>query len=347
MVKARRPMRAFFYWLMLTAAVSHATSPALTTITDVIYRGDGTPASGTLVLTWPAFTTADNKPVAAGTLSVSVGPSGAIALALAPNAGATPAGTFYRVVLKLNDGSSNVEYWTIPTTSPASLAAIRSNIVPASVAMQMASRQYVDSAVSAKASDSSVVHLAGSELIAGTKQFTTAPTAPAPVGTSDLANKSYVDSVVGVSGGTTFVRKIGDSMTGPLTLSGDPSADNQAANRHYVDTQASILSGQIATRAQINATNTFTQQQVFRGPSAGLSALSGETDLGGSSLPFPKIVSQYSTITQSDTGSNFYGIYSRLDTTGGAYIRLDRRPDTTLSKHVRRLAVLRRSAYTG
>ena len=47
MVKAQRPMRAFFYWLML-AAVAHATPPALTTITDVIYRGDGTPASGTL-----------------------------------------------------------------------------------------------------------------------------------------------------------------------------------------------------------------------------------------------------------------------------------------------------------
>src|SRR5947208_11592254 len=125
MVKAQRPMRAFFYWLMLGAAVAHATPPALTTITDVIYRGNGTPASGTLLVSWPAFITADHKPVTAGSLSVTVGPNGAVSLALAPNAGASPAGTFYRVVLKLDDGSSNVEYWTVPTTSPATLEAIR------------------------------------------------------------------------------------------------------------------------------------------------------------------------------------------------------------------------------
>jgi len=33
-----------------------------------------------------------------------------------------------------------------------------------------------------------------------------------------------------------FVAKAGDTMTGPLTLAGDPAALNQAANRHYVDT---------------------------------------------------------------------------------------------------------------
>lgn len=83
--------------------------PATTVIQDVIYRADGTPAQGTLLISWPAFVTAEHKAVAAGTLSVAIGTGGAISLALTPNQGATPAGTYYRVLLKLDDLKSQMQ----------------------------------------------------------------------------------------------------------------------------------------------------------------------------------------------------------------------------------------------
>ena len=117
------------------------------TVQDVVYRADGTPASGTLVISWPAFTTAGNLAVAAGSMAVAIGPQGAISIALVPNAGGTPDGTYYKVVFKLDDGSTSEEYWSVPAAATTTIAAIRSKIVPSAVAIQVASRQYVDSAI--------------------------------------------------------------------------------------------------------------------------------------------------------------------------------------------------------
>lgn len=61
MLDDRRLMGRLFYWLLtlsLLSATLHAT-PATTTISDVIYRADGTPARGALLISWPAFTTSD------------------------------------------------------------------------------------------------------------------------------------------------------------------------------------------------------------------------------------------------------------------------------------------------
>lgn len=90
---------------MLLAVEMAAQAPAgsTTTIQDVVYRADGTPASGTLVISWPEFTSANNLAVAAGTMAVDIGPQGAISLALVPNAGGTPDGTYYKVVFKLDE----------------------------------------------------------------------------------------------------------------------------------------------------------------------------------------------------------------------------------------------------
>ena len=124
-----------------------AQSPATTLVNDIVYRADGTPAGGTLLISWPAFTSADQKPVAAGTMSVIVGAGGTVNLNLVPNQGATPSGTYYKVVLKLDDGTTTTEYWTVPSSSPAKIAAMRSSVVPASVAAHMVSRQYLDSSL--------------------------------------------------------------------------------------------------------------------------------------------------------------------------------------------------------
>ena len=151
-----------------------ASGPAMTSISDVVYRADGTPAAGTLLISWPAFTTADNKPVAAGSKSVVLGTGGTFSVQLAPNAGATPAGTLYTIVFQLDDGFPKTEYWSVTAISPTTIAAVRTT--PGSgTSSQLVSRQYVDSAVSGKASDTAVVHLSGSETIAGLKLFAASP----------------------------------------------------------------------------------------------------------------------------------------------------------------------------
>jgi hypothetical protein len=196
----RRLTGRLFYLLVafLTAfGTARAVPPQTTTINDIVYRADGSAASGTLLITWPQFSTSDNKAVAAGTMNVTIGSGGTISLALAPNEGASPAGTFYKVTYKLDDGTSSTEYWTVPSTSPTTISAIRSTVVPASMAVQVVSRNYVDGALAAKAADNTVVHIAG------------------------------------------------DTMTGALTLSADPSAAMQAATKNYVDTHATSTPGQV------------------------------------------------------------------------------------------------------
>src|SRR3954470_15494620 len=147
----------------VNARATPSMTPALTTITDVVYRADGSPAGGTIVITWPNFSTADNYAVAAGELHLTIGTGGAMTAALASNAGSTPAGTYYKVVYKLDDGTTSTEYWVVPATGPTTIAAIRATVVPTQVAAQLVSKQYVDTAVS------TAVHIAGTESITGAK----------------------------------------------------------------------------------------------------------------------------------------------------------------------------------
>jgi hypothetical protein len=66
---------------------------------------------------WPAFTTADGTPVAAGSTSVTLGNAGALQVALVSNVGASPSGTYYRGAFQLDD-VVRTEYWLVGTTSP-------------------------------------------------------------------------------------------------------------------------------------------------------------------------------------------------------------------------------------
>ena len=235
--------------LTLAAGIAHAAAPGTTTISDVIYRANGTPAAGTLLVSWPAFTTRDGQAVAAGSMSLAIGPAGAITVLLAPNEGAIPAGTYYKIVLKLDDGTTSTEYWSVPAGSPTTISAIRTAVMPSTQAALVASRQYVDAGLAAKANDGAVVHNSGDETIAGVKQFAAPPMVPAPVLAAQAANRAYVDSVVNtISIQGDYLRRSGDAMTGALTLAGDPTANNHAANRHYVDIQVAGLSGGLAAK---------------------------------------------------------------------------------------------------
>ena len=225
--------------LLLTAltlsTLSEAQGPALTTVSDTVYRADGTPAEGTVLISWPSFQTAEGDVVAAGNLSVTLGPAGAFTAQLVPNVGASPAGTFYVVVLQLDDGTVRAEYWAVTTTSPTTIDAVLTT-PGTGLANLAATQQYVNSAVAGLAVDSTVVHLAGAETITGTKQFAVPPSLPTPVGTSDGTNKAYVDAAVANVGSGAYVALAGGTMTGPLNLPADPTSPSQAADRHYVDT---------------------------------------------------------------------------------------------------------------
>ena len=200
----------------MAAVGARGNTPAMTTISDVLYRADGSPARGTLLISWPAFTTADDEAVAAGNMDLALGANGEVQVELAPNAGASPAGTYYKVVLRLEDGTSNTEYWVVPATSPAKIAGIRSRLVPSSMAAQIVTREYVDSVAEGKADDGAVVHREGEEVISGVKQFTVAPSVPAPAAAADVVNKAYVDAAVVAVGEGSYVKKDGDAMTGQI-----------------------------------------------------------------------------------------------------------------------------------
>jgi hypothetical protein len=233
MFEARRP--AGWLFLLLLALVASAQTLTTTTISDTVYRADGTPAGGTLLISWPEFTTAAQGAVAAGNTSVTLGAGGALSVGLVPNANATPANTVYSVVYQLDDGTVKTEYWVVPTTSPTTISAVRTTLGAGNSASQMATEQYVNTALAGKANDAAVVHLAGTEAIVGTKQFTVSPSLPTPVDPSDAATKEYVDNATQNVGNGSYLSTAGGTMTGPLTLSGDPVAPGQAATKNYTD----------------------------------------------------------------------------------------------------------------
>ncbi len=166
MFRTRRPVGRLFCFLLL-AGWMQGQGPATTTISDTVYRGDGTPAGGTLLISWPTFIAATGQAVAAGKESVVLGAGGVLSVALIPNVGADPATAYYTVIYQLDDGTVKTSYWLVPTGSPTTIAAVVATLGTNVATAQMASRQYVDQAVAGKASDTVVVHKSGSESIAG------------------------------------------------------------------------------------------------------------------------------------------------------------------------------------
>lgn len=175
--------------IILLAAMLSANGLAqmsTTTVQGTMYRADGTAASGTLLISWPAFTTAQNQAVAAGALNAAIGANGFVSVNLTPNAGALPAGSYYTATYHLNDGTVNQEYWVVPASGTATVGAVRAQLQPAMVAVQSA------------------------------------------------VTPNYVQSAIASLSGT-YLPMTGGTMTGALTLNGDPIASTQAATKHYAD----------------------------------------------------------------------------------------------------------------
>ena len=71
----------------VTAAAQTAPTLPTTSLTDTVYRADGTTATGTVLISWPAFTTSTGLSVPAGNTSVTIATGGVFTVTLVPNAG--------------------------------------------------------------------------------------------------------------------------------------------------------------------------------------------------------------------------------------------------------------------
>src|SRR5579863_1499408 len=244
-----RPVGRLCYWALAVMvcgltlrswAADPQSGPPTTTVADTVYLADGTPAQGTLFVSWPAFLTSGGTAVAAGNTNVTLGTNGVLSVALVPNASASPANVYYTVVYQLGPGEVKTECWVVATTSPATLAEVRTT--PGSgVAAQPVSMQYVNSELA------TVVHLGGTETITGAKTFSASPNVPTPTSSGQVPNKAYVDSSVSNAGAGVYLPTAGGTMTGPITLPANPAAALQAATKQYVDTnlsaKADLISG--------------------------------------------------------------------------------------------------------
>jgi hypothetical protein len=144
-----KPENWMLIGVLLAAWSAAATAQVTTTqVADTIYHADGTPATGTVLLSWPAFTTASGQSIPGGSASVTIASGGALSVMLTPNSAATPIGTYYTAVFHLDDGSVSRQYWVVPvSTTPVKIAAIATSVLPLSVAMQTVSKSYVDTAI--------------------------------------------------------------------------------------------------------------------------------------------------------------------------------------------------------
>jgi hypothetical protein len=157
-----------------------------TNVQGIVYRADGSRAQGTMLVSWPAFTAADGSTVAAGTTSATIAPDGSVSMALTPNVGANPGGTYYTVVYHMNDGTVEKEYWVVPQAATATISQMRARVVPAAVAQQSVSQQYVDTSIGAL--QGSYLQLKGGTM-SGVLNLSTDPT-----DAMQAATKAYVDA---------------------------------------------------------------------------------------------------------------------------------------------------------
>ena len=186
------------------AVVALAQTISTTTVQGTVYLANGSPGSGTLQLSWPAFTTASNQTVAAGKITTSIGADGFVSVNLAPTLGSSPAGLYYTAIYHMSDGTTSTEYWVIPEAAQASIAQVRSQVMPAAQAVQAVSKAYVDQAIQSVAQGN--LTSTGGQLT-GPLYLTGDPTQ-----SLQAADKHYVDGALAQA-----VPLSGGVVNGPLT----------------------------------------------------------------------------------------------------------------------------------
>ncbi|HEY4381210.1 MAG TPA: hypothetical protein VGN01_12745 [Acidobacteriaceae bacterium] len=182
--------------LLAACAVTGNAQIATTQVADTIRHANGTTATGTVLISWPAFTTSYGDAVPSGSASATIASGGALSVRLIANSGSTPIGSYYTAVYHLDDGSVSRQYWVVPqSVAPVKISAIASTVLPTSVAMQTVSKAYVDTAIAAATSghplDSTPYVLKVGDAMSGPLLL------PAdPVSAMQAADKNYVDTTV-------------------------------------------------------------------------------------------------------------------------------------------------------
>ncbi len=187
-----------FVWMVLVAGASGANAaPVKTLVQDTLYRADGSAAQGSVTVRWNGFSTSAGEAVAAGQMTVTTNVNGGISIPLIPNTGSSPSGSYYRVVITLDDGTTSEEMWVVPAVNTTTVAAIRAKVVPQAVAAQFASRDYLDSA------------LAGLATVASTGNYDDLVNKPASLSTTSasFAGALTAQSVNGVPSVTGYGAK--------------------------------------------------------------------------------------------------------------------------------------------
>lgn len=108
-IKAAKAGSMCILWAVV-AWVASAQTISTTTVQGTVYLASGLPGSGTLQLSWPAFTTAANQAVAAGRVTTKIGADRFVSVNLTPNLGSSPAGLYYTAVYHMADGTTSTEY---------------------------------------------------------------------------------------------------------------------------------------------------------------------------------------------------------------------------------------------
>ncbi len=208
--------------LMSMAVVALAQTISTTTVQGTVYLANGSPGSGTLQLSWPAFTTASNQTVTAGKIAATIGVDGFVSVNLAPNLGSSPAGLYYTAIYHMSDGTTSIEYWVVPAAAQASIAQVRSQVMPAAQAVQAVSKAYVDQAIQSvsRGSGSGTVNSGATGQIAyyngnGTaiSGMSTIPISTGGTGASTAAG------ALAALGGVSLAATTAQSLAGPLNAS--------------------------------------------------------------------------------------------------------------------------------
>jgi hypothetical protein len=114
--------------LGIGAAAALATPP-LTTIQDQLFRADGTPVNGTLLISWNAFVASDNSNIPTNTLREPVS-GGLLRVKLVPTTTAITA-VNYTVMYLLDGKLTSTETWSVPpSTSALPLRMVRTSASP-------------------------------------------------------------------------------------------------------------------------------------------------------------------------------------------------------------------------
>jgi hypothetical protein len=110
--------------LMIAGLTAGRAAPPLTTIQDVLYKADGTPFNGMLLIEWKSFDASDASAIATQSVTVPI-TNGVLRAQLVPTTTAA-AGTYYRVRYSSDGRIQFEETWAVPPSSaPVKLRDVR------------------------------------------------------------------------------------------------------------------------------------------------------------------------------------------------------------------------------